>query len=181
MEGSSPRMRGALYRRGCARRSVGIIPAHAGSTLRPHRENSAKRDHPRACGEHFYQSRKNRSSSGSSPRMRGAPTCDYIARMWDRIIPAHAGSTESKVYGCTVDEGSSPRMRGARVGVERVGFADGIIPAHAGSTTLDRCIPHPGVGSSPRMRGAPTATPACTYLCRDHPRACGEHFAVKPH
>ena len=51
--GSSPRMRGALYEVGKARKDVGIIPAYAGSTFRGHESAVQTRDHPRVCGEHL--------------------------------------------------------------------------------------------------------------------------------
>ncbi len=57
VQGSSPRTRGALPRtlRGAPR--AGIIPAHAGSTLRRARSVRGNWDHPRARGEHFCQRR----------------------------------------------------------------------------------------------------------------------------
>ena len=53
----------------------------------------AKRDHPRACGEH-RQGRVGRDAvQGSSPRMRGAPHSFEVFHIHTEIIPAHAGST----------------------------------------------------------------------------------------
>ena len=50
--GSSPRMRGAPMDRKAVGWPVGIIPADAGSTLRPRPLTQDRRDHPRGCGEH---------------------------------------------------------------------------------------------------------------------------------
>ena len=50
--GSSPRMRGARKVDMMAWRSVGIIPADAGSTTAYPKNIADKRDHPRGCGEH---------------------------------------------------------------------------------------------------------------------------------
>ena len=55
IEGSSPRMRGAHKANFIADRTVGIIPAYAGSTLELQRLGLLHRDHPRVCGEHFIQ------------------------------------------------------------------------------------------------------------------------------
>ena len=52
------------------------------------------RDHPRVCGEHIKVYNGLDSRTGSSPRMRGAPT--GRSGYWTttiRIIPAYAGST----------------------------------------------------------------------------------------
>ena len=91
--GSSPRLRGA---RDIFNESVGqsgIIPALAGSTLRPSAKNSASRDHPRACGEHGHSNSLRFLSLGSSPRLRGAHPRANGQAVYEGIIPALAGST----------------------------------------------------------------------------------------
>ena len=70
--GSSPRMRGALYQVGEARKDVGIIPAYAGSTRPAASRTESHQDHPGVCGEHNFQPFTAISRRGSSPRMRGA-------------------------------------------------------------------------------------------------------------
>ena len=50
--GSSPRMRGTPLLSWRDPRLRGIIPAHAGNTDRHCSKSIARRDHPRACGEH---------------------------------------------------------------------------------------------------------------------------------
>ena len=132
-------------------------------------------DHPRACGEHEHVFEHVFELVGSSPRMRGAHRVDALRHGHDGIIPAHAGSTEDLgATGATrgdhpracgehrqggqapqTREGSSPRMRGAPQMARRAHRHEGIIPAHAGSTSCLMCPP---------------------TKCRDHPRACGEHF-----
>ena len=111
---------------------------------------------------------------GSSPRMRGAPLEADPSASGHRIIPAYAGSTQTRTIVdraswdhprvCgehmfnraipLIDRGSSPRMRGARLLVRGHLETIRIIPAYAGSTLL-------GV------------YPACASP--DHPRVCGEH------
>ena len=174
VSGSSPRMRGALGRMERDTARHGIIPAYAGSTMETEIARYPVRDHPRVCGEHFASLMYLYVSSGSSPRMRGAP--DRLRRRGHRvgIIPAYAGSTHRRVVrmaqggdhprvcgehtSCPVCDsgtrGSSPRMRGALVVGRRARLGEGIIPAYAGSTRLHLPI---------------------QSRCRDHPRVCGEH------
>ena len=153
-----------------------IIPAHAGqtgasSTTFPHRP-----DHPRACGANVALVVCCHSMSGSSPRMRGKldDLRDMLSRL--RIIPAHAGQTDTRVetvhipadhpracganccaaYSRCHIAGSSPRMRGKRRHSTLFHESIRIIPAHAGQTHL----------------------PCRAYsLCPDHPRACGANEA----
>ncbi len=93
---------------------------------------------------------------GSSPRMRGAlpEVAPAVAEL--RLIPAHAGSTQSmtplsllrKAHPRACGEhmlhvpeireaaGSSPRMRGAPGKIVKGPEVIGLIPAHAGSTSF---------------------------------------------
>ena len=50
-------------------------------------------DHPRVCGEHLQSWKQRRKQTGSSPRVRGAPTAPGSATARSGIIPACAGST----------------------------------------------------------------------------------------
>ena len=172
--GSSPRMRGALKANSARLQVHGIIPADAASTWILKSVLTLLWDHPRGCGEHVCHWSTWVHPSGSSPRMRGAPTATFAHSLGQRIITADAGSTSPSTAsppcpadhprGCgehrflyvllTVSRGSSPRMRGARA--ERGGYrpAGGIIPADAGST-MSILMP---------------LTPV-----QDHPRGCGEH------
>ena len=172
-QGSSPRGRGAGVLEGEHRLRRGIIPARAGSRNGATHCPSARRDHPRACGEQVERSIMSMGVTRSSPRMRGAVLLIVTSPLDSGIIPACAGSSgcargrcgarrgHPRVcgeqyllsYTAMPPAGSSPRVRGAVHEVGRVAQAHGIIPARAGSRTqrgLD-------IGSS-----------------RDHPRACGE-------
>ncbi len=92
-QGSSPRMRGAPQAMQNFNNSLGLIPAHAGSTRGwPHARLRAQA-HPRACGEHHRRTSPPRHIPGSSPRMRGAPSLDELVCLGAGLIPAHAGST----------------------------------------------------------------------------------------
>ena len=131
--GSSPRMRGSLNDIPQPHDGIGIIPAHAGLTMRHHFKQCCSQDHPRACGAHRTQRRVEDTELGSSPRMRGSHS-EGVHRLLDiGIIPAHAGltplATSPPAHGwdhpracgahTTPSErgdkmaGSSPRMRGS--------------------------------------------------------------------
>ena len=71
----------------------GIIPAHAGLTILDGVCVERERDHPRACGAHYWAHRQPEFLWGSSPRMRGSLKHRYIPYFTPGIIPAHAGLT----------------------------------------------------------------------------------------
>ncbi len=176
--GSSPRMRGSLTSRMSFGDVMGIIPAHAGLTLLSASLAALKRDHPRACGAHYFGYISFSPYRGSSPRMRGSRTCGKGILRDAGIIPAHAGLTLGTLnHGANagdhpracgahaasgalskINGGSSPRMRGSHHQWYPLAAVEGIIPAHAGLTYQTR-------RSQKRSR--------------DHPRACGAHcFAI---
>ena len=156
----------------------GIIPAHAGNTTCFPSQSPTRRDHPRACGEHFLTYHVFSSTWGSSPRMRGTRHHSRGCAADCGIIPAHAGNTVCQVFlfsacrdhpracgehsiwqGKTdANQGSSPRMRGTLLSVDSILSRLGIIPAHAGNTLLTGCR---------------------WVRSRDHPRACGEHAMTR--
>ena len=112
--GSSPHTRGAPsppFACGCARR---IIPAYAGSTNDSSLPGLRKADHPRIRGEHHAPSAPSVLRLGSSPHTRGARRCRGTAIARERIIPAYAGSTNSRDMRRNSSHGSSPHTRGAR-------------------------------------------------------------------
>ena len=170
-------MRGARAGSGREGTHGGIIPAYAGSTRSEERRWHGWGDHPRVCGEHCSMHTDAIPRQGSSPRMRGAPNVDIAYSTTSGIIPAYAGSTarrcplgrtwrdHPRVCGehCRMavtriaEEGSSPRMRGAPSLCWSNRFYSGIIPAYAGSTWLDELA---------------------DVYDEDHPRVCGEHFAL---
>ena len=86
-------MRGTLVDTGATIAWNGIIPAHAGNTLRVGVVNAHLGDHPRACGEHCPVAAYYPRSRGSSPRMRGTLRSTWLGARPCGIIPAHAGNT----------------------------------------------------------------------------------------
>ena len=157
-EGSSPLTRGARMW-GCLTRGVnGLIPAHAGSTLRSVLALLPERAHPRSRGEHPYTVYPESNEKGSSPLTRGALTVPVTVAPTSGLIPAHAGSTpslssprvgtrahprsrgEHHAQGLIrpTGRGSSPLTRGAPATLVSGDGVVGLIPAHAGSTDQGR-------------------------------------------
>ncbi len=178
LNGSSPRLRGALSGALGMTELNRIIPAPAGCTRLSRSWPAGTPDHPRACGVHLPNPRTTAMKAGSSPRLRGARD----GRRWDegnrRIIPAPAGCTPNDLVAplaptdhpraCGVhvvavaiereDDGSSPRLRGAHDRDDADTAGHRIIPAPAGCTVPE------------------------AVECRremDHPRACGVHEGLR--
>ncbi len=114
---------------------VGLIPAHAGSTVVLEYDKAVGRAHPRSRGEHFKGVLETMQGWGSSPLTRGARYGIGDGDGNPRLIPAHAGSTRSvraaaspcpahprsrgehraRTYKLQSHLGSSPLTRGAQV------------------------------------------------------------------
>ena len=170
--GSSPHTRGAPIQRLRGSKLVRIIPAYAGSTLRPSFTMPKPEDHPRIRGEHSHFSFPFHLGSGSSPHTRGALCRRPSGRRRARIIPAYAGSTgvagrlrvgggdHPRIRGehelLTAkklnDTGSSPHTRGAPDSERGHGLLERIIPAYAGSTTTKKSL-STRIADHPRIRG----------------------------
>ena len=69
--GSPPRMRGKPKWSQKKKVAAGITPAHAGKTTTDPAHTTARRDHPRACGENPCTCARFARYMGSPPRMRG--------------------------------------------------------------------------------------------------------------
>ena len=132
--GSSPRLRGTRVL--CHKIVVfgGIIPALAGNTMPTNNQTPLWWDHPRACGDHLYESELLKYDPGSSPRLRGTLGTHRHTVNMGGIIPALAGNTRSSTARtCSTRDhpracgehlatsfvvcecgGSSPRLRGTR-------------------------------------------------------------------
>ena len=157
---------------------LGIIPAYAGNTNDADSYSTARRDHPRVCGEHDHHLGVVPVVQGSSPRIRGTLIHFRLATHGAGIIPAYAGNTYDGVGYSRPDRdhprvcgehrkrrnvmpdatGSSPRMRGTPYTPYPTGRYTGIIPAYAGNTPCPTWF-------SRRLR--------------DHPRVCGEHPCIR--
>ena len=155
--GSPPRMRGKVRSVACSMTS----PV----------------DHPRVCGEKHGVHVSLMWSAGSPPRMRGKGAGEPLRLLVRGITPAYAGKRtwyiangqgeqdhprvcgEKKAYkdGKEEGEGSPPRMRGKEKTQHVVVKRPGITPAYAGKSKEAL--------SEEQMR-------------EDHPRVCGEKFAI---
>ena len=179
MKGSSPLTRGKRSGGRVSARDVGLIPAHAGKTVRLDIRRDQIQAHPRSRGENMSAAIGLQQSAGSSPLTRGkrghtACRCSFLG-----LIPAHAGKTSlaslcnlvlrahprsrgenylSLLLTCR-HLGSSPLTRGKLARWKRAPCLRGLIPAHAGKTT---------VCARPRSRSAA------------HPRSRGENVADAP-
>ena len=151
--GSSPRMRGTPAVppkcHGCRR----IIPAHAGNSPSESTASCAAADHHRACGELLTEGQTPTGSDGSSPRMRGTHLPGERKQPLYRIIPAHAGNSNT--------EGTNLR-----------GLPDH--PRACGELFNTPFWKTSSAGSSPRMRGTLATPRRKPHGYSDHPRACGE-------
>ena len=135
LRGSSPRLRGTRQGRHRQNHRHGIIPALAGNTPGKNGRAAARRDHPRACGEHPRKLSLMTDKQGSSPRLRGTPVAQSNDVDCGGIIPALAGNTcwpsptgrSNKDHPRACGEhdvvtnsfwdplGSSPRLRGTHM------------------------------------------------------------------
>ena len=153
-EGSSPLTRGKLSSDAASYEDAGLIPAHAGKTLRTGRTRQTYRAHPRSRGENDARIRSVLHRDGSSPLTRGKQLQGQVATPGVGLIPAHAGKTppsrragaggrahprsrgenEERLVASPRLTGSSPLTRGKRDKPRRVFLRARLIPAHAGKT-----------------------------------------------
>ena len=159
--GSSPLTRGKLDPQSDQRNAHGLIPAHAGKTLRALARVKRLRAHPRSHGENVWAPLQGRRGKTSSPLTRGKPWGRVPHHCPRRLIPAHTGKTrliasarslcgahprsrgENQVNLVLDDgmQGSSPLTRGKPAAQRLSDLRERLIPAHAGKT-------RPGFGSS---------------------------------
>ena len=175
--GSPPRMRGKETdsRRQCC--SAGITPAYAGKRTLFCLAGRRNRDHPRVCGEKCSDHIDKGMIEGSPPRMRGKVLCICPLFCVLGITPAYAGKRAEQAHSMSCSEdhprvcgeksgscfflsivlGSPPRMRGKAFLINATASFSGITPAYAGKSILATDL---------------------ALRRRDHPRVCGEKFAV---
>ena len=113
-------------------------------------------------------------SSGSSPLTRGAQYGWGTSRGLIRLIPAYAGSTDTK-RGDKQHGEAHPRLRGEHLGPRRSGDVfPGSSPLTRGARPAGRPVRR-GCGLIPAYAGSTqgNAPPSATF--RAHPRLRGEH------
>ena len=171
-KGSSPLTRGKPAPHRATREIHGLIPAHAGKTMRTRPAGLGRRAHPRSRGENPSMWPPPTRRRGSSPLTRGKPAGQAVGVRRRGLIPAHAGKTGSadlRIIGQQAHPrsrgenvaalssrrratGSSPLTRGKRHRPRRVRGLRGLIPAHAGKTR-STAITVRMMGAHPRSRG----------------------------
>ena len=95
--GSSPLTRGKLSVLTYSFRCTGLIPAHAGKTEMSSNHPRGCRAHPRSRGENSPFSHIVFGVLGSSPLTRGKHNFARACVIRERLIPAHAGKTRSRL------------------------------------------------------------------------------------
>ena len=152
--GSPPQVRGKRWTKPKHRAPFGITPAGAGKTRQRRGCSSAKKDHPRRCGENTPRDTLSTIWSGSPPQVRGKLWWGVRKAYKARITPAGAGKThipsifreifQDHPRGCGENVlfsfhrlkklGSPPRMRGkpSLSGITKLYHR--ITPADAGKT-----------------------------------------------
>ena len=109
--GSSPLARGLPMGDGGGQSFVGIIPARAGFTRRPHPRREAHRDHPRSRGVYSPHAGGRPRTRGSSPLARGLRPGPGGHPQPHWIIPARAGFT-ARTPATAANARDHPRSRG---------------------------------------------------------------------
>ena len=170
--GSSPLTRGKPLLGEAGARDRGLIPAHAGKTLRVHPWVHLLAAHPRSRGENCVASAPGFRRRGSSPLTRGKLHALMPVLPQVGLIPAHAGKTiggtgttsenpaHPRSRGENFDpsacghpfQGSSPLTRGKRRRRQLLDSVPGLIPAHAGKTAWRATAANPA-SAHPRSRG----------------------------
>ena len=175
--GSSPLTRGKRRANRVLEAWFRLIPAHAGKTAGGQGRDSGRPAHPRSRGENGRGGRQGIPSAGSSPLTRGKRRLGNDEHARERLIPAHAGKTRSRLrsapsgpahprsrgeneatFGPKIESmGSSPLTRGKPPTPKSIHGDSRLIPAHAGKTRV--------------------AAGEIGYN-RAHPRSRGENFDV---
>ena len=135
--------------------TVRITPAYAGKRVISMFHTNALWDHPRLCGEKSTFFSSSSINLGSPPPMRGKVPKSLTCQIANRITPAYAGKSFQTFFCKVYIPGSPPPMRGKGHCGEKLSKRTRITPAYAGKST------HLSVSA---------------FVCKDHPRLCGEKF-----
>ena len=138
------------------------------------RSASARRDHPRMCGEHGWSLVVLRSVWGSSPHVRGTHIRRNPPRTAYGIIPACAGNTLSKSTAMR-GIGDHPRMCGEHISPPSIGSPVPGSSPHVRGTPVNSVAPSVAAGIIPACAGNTSRWRFAPWCGWDHPRMCGEH------
>ena len=170
--GLSPLTRGKPCGEGTPCVPEGLIPTHAGKTIRRAFRGRRSGAHPHSCGENMVSDGKVSLEDGSSPLTRGKPGVHNPEGAARGLIPAHAGKTRpcssrpltsrahprsrgenvAQTLGPGSLKGSSPLTRGKPPPASDTNRRGRLIPAHAGKTRLSGAPPTTR-WAHPRSRG----------------------------
>ena len=109
--GSSPLTRGKQANEDLRPAPLGLIPAHAGKTIKQVKVVHGAEAHPRSRGENLVSTSVLPGVTGSSPLTRGKPDGGEEVAAHGRLIPAHAGKT-SGTRSRPSPSPAHPRSRG---------------------------------------------------------------------
>ena len=90
---------------------MGLIPAHAGKTIGASVTANGSEAHPRSRGENIVKMITVDQAVGSSPLTRGKLRTPIRRQCEDRLIPAHAGKTQTHALHRPIQP-AHPRSRG---------------------------------------------------------------------
>ena len=175
--GSSPLARG-LHVSGfgdCS--STRIIPARAGFTLGIDPNTNTDTDHPRSRGVYIPLPVRDVPTAGSSPLARGLPSRPPRGGREDRIIPARAGFTATRLSR-RGDSRDHPRSRGVYV------VGSGTVSRNSGSSPLARGLlalargPYHWTRIIPARAGFTRHSTHSSWSPQDHPRSRGVYYAL---
>ena len=130
----------------------GLIPAHAGKTLRWCSRWRRGAAHPRSRGENTLIRADDKEFKGSSPLTRGKQPPPRPPRPPPVAHPRSRGENLGVRVKKELTLGSSPLTRGKPVEGPRRLFERGLIPAHAGKTQV-RMVELERNWAHPRSRG----------------------------
>ena len=152
----------------------GITPACAGTTRPFRRPSCFPWDHPRVCGNHIDDGNRVTQRAGSPPRVREPPASNDVYLAQERITPACAGTTNSRI--CTgIIRQDHPRVcgnhnSGAASNAHNVGS-----PPRVREPPPSSCTPLISIRITPACAGTTRVYARETVLDQDHPRVCGNH------
>ena len=175
--GSSPHTRGAHFLELHPVERIRIIPAYAGSTPPSVTPGTCSADHPRIRGEHVVALAGLLRGGGSSPHTRGAPRLGKPHDNHSRIIPAYAGSTDSKECP-SIPIRDHPRIRGEHASdAQMEAFSAGSSPHTRGAPAQRQQAPNPR-RIIPAYAGSTSSPTPAKRTAGDHPRIRGEHPGI---
>ena len=158
----------------------GLIPAHAGKTIRDRGRLGLRRAHPRSRGENSHVIRMSPSAFGSSPLTRGKRGGGRRSRRGGRLIPAHAGKTAPGIV-FRWSGWAHPRSRGENASSwKRAAKTPGSSPLTRGKPPLP-IFDFTGVGLIPAHAGKTAQDPYGRETLAAHPRSRGENPSRERH